>query len=99
MIMSRSKKDTNPIALELNKYEAKVKELQDYLEAKSITAIGDDASRHKEIEVQLKMMEKIPFYLGEIKKLRTVVQEGVDKLMSNSLMGDRELSPIEQGII
>lgn len=93
----RSKRDNNPIALELGKYEKKVKEFQDYLEAKTITAIGDDSARHKEIEVQLKMMEKLPFYLSEIKKLKAIVQEAVEK--ANELMGDNELSPLEQRII
>jgi hypothetical protein len=98
--MMKAKKSDNPIALELNKYSSKVKEFQDYLESKPINSIGDDSTRHKEIEVQLKMMEKLPFYLSEIKRLRAVVEEGVSKLLENPIMGgDQELSPIEQGII
>lgn len=95
--MSRSKKDNNPIALELSKYEKKVKELQDYLEATPISNIADDSARHKEIDIQLKMMEKLPFYLSEIKKLKAIIQDGIDKI--SEVMGDSELSPIEQGII
>lgn len=97
MTMSRSKKDNNPIALELCKYEAKVKEFQMYLESKPIGYIMDDAIRHKEIDIQLKMMEKLPFYLAEIKKLKAIIQEGIGKIAET--MGDNELSPIEQGII
>lgn len=93
--MSKSKKSENPIALELNKYEKKVKEFQDYLEAKPINSIVDDGVRHKEIDIQLKMMEKLPFYLSEIKKLKIAVQEGVDKVLSSPIMGDQELSPLE----
>ena len=99
MIMSRSKKSDNPIALELNKYELKVKEFQDYLDSKPITSMANDSERHKEIEVQLKMMEKIPFYLSEIKKLKIAVQDAVDKIMKNPVMGDHDLSPLEQRII
>jgi hypothetical protein len=98
--MARSKKESNPIALELNKYSKKVEEFQNYLENKPITSISDDAARHKEIEVQLKVMEKLPFYLSEIKRLKAVVQEGVNSVLDNPILGeDQELSPIEEGII
>ena len=98
--MPKIKKENNPIALELNKYSTKVEEFQRYLESKPIQTIADDSARHKEIDIQLKMMEKLPFYLSEIKRLRAVVEEGVDKLLSTSVMGeDQELSPIERGII
>lgn len=97
---TKTKKADNPIALELNKYENKVREFQAYLEKTIITSIADDASRHKEIDIQLKMMEKLPFYLSEIKKLRVIIQEGIDKINHKieSTMGDQELSPLEQRI-
>ena len=98
--MPKMKKSDNPIALELNKYSKKVEEFQRYLENKPIESIADDSARHKEIVVQLSMMEKLPYYLSEIKKLRAVVEEGISKLMENPVLGeDQELSPIEQGII
>ncbi len=98
--MSKTKKLDNPIALELGKYSNKVEEFQKYLESKPINSIADDSVRHKEIDIQLKMMEKLPFYISEIKRLRIVVQEGLGKIMENSVMGpDQELSPIEEGII
>ena len=95
----KNKKADNPIALELGKYSAKVEEFQKYLESKPIQSIGDDGARHKEIDIQLKMMEKLPFYLAEIKRLRTIVQQGVEKISSGVMGEDQELSPIEEGII
>jgi hypothetical protein len=78
--MAKSKKDS-PIALEIQSYESKINEFQNYLEINPIiskvTKDGDikeepesQDKRHKEIAIQIKMMDALPSWLTALKKLK-----------------------------
>lgn len=92
-----AKKNEGVIALEISKYEEKIKEFQDYLEQNNVvtkvTSKGEyneadnvQDKRHKEILIQIKMMDALPNWLSALKKLR---EEEIDKL---ELRGGTEMS-------
>lgn len=65
------KKAGNVIALELDHFEAKIKDFQDYIKArplKRMESIVDDMS--KEISDQLKIVQALPPLLEQLKRLR-----------------------------
>lgn len=73
-----AKQKSNVIALELEKFETKIVEFQTYLEDKNINDIYDDVARAKEIDIQLKLMNAIPFLLDQLAKLREVEVKKVE---------------------
>lgn len=70
-----AKKATNTIALEIEKFEKKIKEYQLYLQLMDITKMTEEDSRHKEIGTQNSIMNLLPGWLEALKKLRDVAQE------------------------
>ena len=94
-----AKKPNNVIALETDKYEAKVKEFQDYLEQNPIiTKVEKDGeineaedeqnARHKEITIQCKIMDYLPNWLVALKNLRIEEEEKQVKLRGGGEMND-----------
>lgn len=72
--MAKSKKD-NPISLELEKFEKKIKQYQQYLESFNILHIEDASERHKEITAQNTIMDRLPNWLKGLKELREVSEK------------------------
>lgn len=79
-------KKNNVIALELKKFDAKIKEYQSYLALNDIREMADD-KKHKEIETQIKMMNALPSWLESLRKLMEE-QETAGK----DLRGDSEFN-------
>lgn len=73
--MSTKKDKGNSIALEIDKFEKKIKEYQDYLQMMDITKMTEEDSRHREITTQNSIMSLLPVWLEALKKLRDVAQE------------------------
>lgn len=68
-------KKNEAIALELEKFEAKIKEFQQYLETYNVTSkteaiMVDVSKRHAEIQCQIKIMDALPNWLAGLKKLK-----------------------------
>lgn len=72
--MAKAKKD-NPISLELDKFEKKIKEYQTYLATYNLLHIQDAAERHKEITAQNSIMNLLPNWLKGLKELREVTEK------------------------
>ena len=66
--MAKTKK--NQVSLELDRFEKKITQYQDYLDKFNIYLIEDAAERHKEITAQNSIMDKLPNWLEGLKKLR-----------------------------
>ena len=72
--MAKTKKN-EAIALELEKFEQKIREFQAYLEtynvnSKTETIMVDASKRHAEIQCQIKIMDALPNWLAGLKKLK-----------------------------
>ena len=79
--MAGKKEKVNVIALEIDKYEAKVKEFQDYLEFNNILnkSFEEDKDKFKEMEMQMKIMTELPKWLQGLKLLKEdSATKGVD---------------------
>lgn len=61
---------SNPISLELDRFEKKIKQYQDYLDRNNLLNIEDAGERHKEISAQNSIMDKLPNWLEGLKRLR-----------------------------
>jgi hypothetical protein len=83
--MAKTKKDS-PIALETAEYEEKIREFQSYLKINAVISkvtkagtIQEEADsqdkRHKEILIQIKVMDSLPGWLLALKKLREEQEE------------------------
>lgn len=72
--MAKSKKD-NPISLELDKFEKKIKQYQTYLESYNLLHIEDATERHKEITAQNSIMNLLPNWLKGLKELRETAEK------------------------
>lgn len=72
--MAKTKKE-NPISLELDKFEKKVKQYQTYLETYNLLHIEDSAERHKEITAQNSIMNLLPNWLKALKELRETAEK------------------------
>lgn len=94
--MAKKIKD-NPIALPLEEYESKIKELQEYLKKTPIKTISDYSERHDEIKIQVLVMKELPGMLKEWKLLLVIEEE--NKPSSDPIRGDVPLSPLENGDI
>lgn len=70
-----AKKSNSTIALEIEKFEKKIKEYQTYLQLMDITKMTEEEGRHKEIGTQNSIMNLLPNWLEALKKLREVAQE------------------------
>jgi hypothetical protein len=79
--MAKKINKDSPIALEIVEYEEKIREFQNYLKKNPIVSTirkGGDIQeepesqdkRHKEIAVQIKVMDALPAWLLALKKLR-----------------------------
>jgi hypothetical protein len=86
--MAKKNKDDSIIALELERFEKKIKEFQDYLEFTSIKSIGDTKERHSEIDAQIKILNALPNWLASYEKLL----EQNDASKELILRGDEEMS-------
>jgi len=82
--MSKSK--DNKVSLELERFEKKIKEYQDYLEKNNILKISDEGDRYKEISAQNSIMDKLPSWLKGLKELRENAEE-----KTPSTYGDAEI--------
>ena len=71
---AKSKKD-NPISLELDKFEKKIKQYQTYLETYNLLHIEDTGERHKEITAQNSIMNLLPNWLKGLKELREISEK------------------------
>ncbi len=71
-----AKKETL-IALELERFERKIKEFQDYLDSNNINNISDDMTRYKEIDTQRNLMKDIGTLLGQLGSLREQEEKSV----------------------
>ena len=69
-----AKKASSTIALEIEKFEKKIKEYQTYLQLMDITKMTEEESRHKEIGTQNSIMNLLPNWLEALKKLRDVAE-------------------------
>jgi len=86
--MARAKSDL--IALELEKFENKIFEFQKYLDDKDINQIYEDGIRAKEIDIQLKLMNAIPFLLEQLEKLRQQKTERIETYGGKKVSGIAE---------
>ena len=73
--MSAKKTKNEAIALELERFEAKIKEFPEYLETYDVTSKTDGvmtvaSKRHQEIQCQIKIMDALPTWLAGLKKLK-----------------------------
>lgn len=72
--MAKKKNSSDTAALEMERFESKIKQFQDYLEFNNINRIGEmdvDASkRHQEIQCQIKIMDALPGWISGLQKLR-----------------------------
>lgn len=72
-------KNASVVGVELQRFEDKLKEFQDYLEKNTIiTKVhngklkeADEANRYKEIDMQIKMQNAVLTWLPILEKLRT----------------------------
>lgn len=69
------KNNGNSIALEIDKFEKKIKQYQDYLQMMDITQMIEEDTRHREITTQNSIMNLLPAWLEALKKLRDVSAE------------------------
>lgn len=67
--MAKKNNKDSVIALELERFEKKIKEFQDYLEFTSIKSIGDTKERHNEIDAQIKILNALPNWLTAYERL------------------------------
>lgn len=95
--MAKKTKD-NIIALEIEKYEKKIKEYQDYLEKNTIISKVDKDTinleqesqdkKHKEILIQIRLMDALPNWLEALKKLKQESENTSIELRGDSEMND-----------
>lgn len=88
-----AKKVNSIIALEIEKYEAKIGEFQSYLEYNKIGIIEFD-DIYKEIETQIKMMNALPNWLEALKKLK---EDAKDKPIE--LRGGAEINDVARKLM
>lgn len=77
--MATKKNNDSLIAPEEAKLSAKVEEFQSYLETRKINGEGDDSKRHKEIEVQIKMLNALFEWLPSLESLRRLGTDEEEK--------------------
>lgn len=82
------KEKTSIIALELDRFESKVRQFQDYLHNVNPLIIEDEKKRQTEIDTQIKIMRELPNWLAALEKLRN--QDIMEK--AKEIRGDVELS-------
>lgn len=63
------------IALELEGFEKKILQYQDYLEKFDVRKMDDDKKRHDEISTQISIMNALPKWLAELKTLREIQEK------------------------
>jgi hypothetical protein len=73
--MAVKDKKQSLIALELEGFERKIIQFQDYLEGFPISKITDQKERHAEITAQIGIMGALPKWLAELKTLREVQEK------------------------
>lgn len=91
--MAKKKKEDNPIALELDRFEKKIKQYQNYLEDYDFTQILEDKKRHDEIDCQNKIMNNLPNWLAAYEKLLEDEEEAIKKI---EVRGEGEMSGLMQ---
>lgn len=62
------KANQSVIALEIEKYEKKIAEFQDYLENHANVELAED--KYKEIEIQIKLMNALPTWILALKNMK-----------------------------
>jgi len=82
-----AKKQSNVIALELVKFDNKIKEFQKYLDNKNINDIYDPQERAKEIDIQIKLMNTIPYLLEQLQKLKEQEVKQIESRGGNDISG------------
>lgn len=85
-----ARKPTGVIALEIEKYEAKIKEFQDYLELNQIkdAYFETEQDKHKEIDTQIKMMNALPNWLLSLKQLKEDAKDKPIELRGGAQIND-----------
>jgi hypothetical protein len=84
--MAKKNKDSI-IALEIEKYEKKIKEYQDYLTKHSDLDLEGD-NKYKEADLQFKLMNCLPTWLEALKKLKQEAENSSIELRGESEVND-----------
>lgn len=66
-----AKEKISVIALELERFNDKVQQFQNYLASINPLGIDDEKKRQSEIDTQIKIMNALPNWLAALEKLRT----------------------------
>ena len=91
--MAKKKKEDSLIALELDKFESKIIQFQNYLEVHDIRDIYEDKKRHDEVDCQIKIMNNLPGWLAAYERLLEEKEEEVKKI---EVRGEGEMSGLMQ---
>lgn len=89
--MPKKTKINSIIALEIGKYEAKIREFQIYLETHDVRRIGEinkDEDKYKEIDTQIKILNALPNWLEALKRLKEVEGEATEEMRGESEIND-----------
>lgn len=81
------------IALELENFEKKINQFQNYLNEFNISTIDEDKKRHDEITAQIRIMDALPKWLLELERMRIKDVEEKEKVV---VKGGNELSGLMQ---
>lgn len=87
-------KKTNVIALEVEKYEAKIAEFQRYLEDHKNFDIADD--RYKEIDIHIKIMNALPVWILALKDMKENASDKPVELKGGAVMNDAAKALMER---
>jgi hypothetical protein len=96
--MAGSKKKPVIIESELNRYDQKIQEFQEYLTDNKLKDIKETEKRHDEIRIQVMMMKELGPMLQVLRDLRETLGSKEEEIAKN-VMGDANLSMSDLGMI